>query len=99
MLPISQEQAFKQALTVINNKGWDVIAKDPGEGHIEAVDTYLLFGFKDEVVLRIAVADNGTIIDIRSRSRIGRIDRGANAKRIRNYLRTLKESVALRHNN
>ncbi len=97
ILPISQQQTFKLALTVVTGKGWEVIAKDPVEGRIEAVDSSLLFGFKDEVVLRIAASDKGTIVDIRSRSRIGRIDRGANAKRIRDYLETLRESVAMMH--
>ena len=90
-LSISPEQAFEQALTVVTNKGWEVIATDPDEGRIEAVDPSLLFGFKDEVVIRITSSDDGAIIDIRSRSRIGRIDRGANAKRIRSYLKDLKK--------
>ncbi len=94
-LSIAQEKVFEQALLVVLDKGWQVIAKDPVEGRIEAVDTSLLFGFKDEVVLRIASSDNnGTLVDIRSRSRIGLIDRGANAKRIQDYLKTLKESIA-----
>lgn len=92
-LSISPEQAFEKALTVVTDKGWEVIATDPDEGRIEAVDTSLLFGFKDEVVIRIASSDNGAIIDIRSRSRIGRIDRGTNAKRIRSYLKDLKKSA------
>lgn len=32
-------------------------------------------------------------VDVRSRSRIGRIDRGVNAKRIRTFLAALKENV------
>jgi len=93
-LPVSQEKAFVKALEVVSNKGWEVIASDVDEGRIEAVDTSLLFGFKDEVVIRVAASDEGSIIDIRSRSRIGRIDRGANAKRIRDYLEALKQSTA-----
>lgn len=92
-LSISPEQAFVNALEVATNKGWEVISNDPDEGRIEAVDTSLLFGFEDEVVIRITSSDDGAIVDVRSRSRIGRIDRGANAKRIRDYLKTLKKKV------
>ncbi len=91
LVPVTSEQAFEHALAIITDKGWDVVAKVPGEGRIEAVVTSLLYGFKDEVVVRIASSNGGTIVDVRSRSRIGHIDRGANAKRIRNYLKALKE--------
>lgn len=93
-LSVSAEQAFEKALAVITNKGWEVIESTADEGRIEAVDTSFLFGFKDEIVVRITATDEGSIVDIRSRSRIGRIDRGANAKRIRNYLHALKENAS-----
>ncbi len=92
-LSVSQEKAFEKALEVVTKNGWEVIASDADEGRIEAVDTSLLFGFKDEIVVRVAASDEGSIIDIRSRSRIGRIDRGANAKRIRRYLDALKQTT------
>jgi uncharacterized protein (DUF1499 family)/multisubunit Na+/H+ antiporter MnhG subunit len=93
-LDVSPEKAFEKALEVVTKNDWEVIASDVDEGRIEAVDSTLLFGFKDEVVVRIAATDEGSIIDIRSRSRIGRIDRGANAKRIRRYLNALKQTTA-----
>lgn len=93
-LTIPAPQVFEKALELVINKGWEVITSDADEGRIEAVDTSLLFGFKDEVVVRITDSDAGAIIDIRSRSRIGRIDRGANVKRIRNYLDALKSTMA-----
>lgn len=93
LLPVTSEQAFKHALALITDKGWEVVAKVPGEGRIEAVVTSLLYGFKDEVAVRIASSNGETIVDVRSRSRIGRIDRGTNAKRIRGYLKALKERV------
>lgn len=93
-LKLSPKMAFEKALAVVTENDWEVITTDADEGRIEAVDTSLLFGFKDEVVVRIAATDEGSIIDIRSRSRIGRIDRGANAKRIRRYLNALKQTTA-----
>ncbi len=91
LLPVTSEQAFKHALAIITDEGWDVVAKVPGEGRIEAEVSSLLYGFKDEVVVRIATSNGGAIVDVRSRSRIGHIDRGTNAKRIRNYLKALKK--------
>lgn len=93
-LSIPPETAFEYALAVVADRGWEVIASDPDEGRIEATDSSLLFGFKDEVVVRIAASGDGTIVDVRSHSRIGRIDRGANARRIRGYLEILKERVS-----
>ena len=43
----------------------------------------LLFGFKDDVVVRVAAAGDGARVDIRSMSRVGRSDFGVNAKRVR----------------
>jgi uncharacterized protein (DUF1499 family) len=93
-LNVTAEKAFEKALEIVTKNGWEVIASDADEGRIEAVVTSLLFGFKDEIVVRVAASDGeGSIIDIRSRSRIGRIDRGANAKRIKNFLNALKYST------
>src|SRR3546814_2006150 len=69
----------------------DVCSSDLGEGHIEAVATTLLYGFEDEVVIRVAPTETGAVVDLRSRSRIGRGDLGTNAARIRSFLDDLRE--------
>jgi len=52
---------------------------------LEAVDTTMLLGFKDDIVLRIKQTDDGqTVIDARSKSRVGKSDLGKNAQRIQN---------------
>lgn len=89
-LPIPPGKAFAHALAVAEGKGWGIVASVPQEGRIEATDSTFLYGFKDEVSVRVTPAEGGTRIDVRSRSRIGRIDRGVNAKRIRAYLAALK---------
>ena len=48
-----------------------------------------MFGFKDDVVIRITPAGSGSRVDVRSVSRVGRSDLGANARRIREFLRQL----------
>lgn len=85
-LNLSPDQAFAQALTVARERGWEIVAADLKEGRIEATDTTLWFGFKDDVVIRITPGENGSRIDLRSVSRVGRSDVGTNARRIQNFL-------------
>jgi uncharacterized protein (DUF1499 family) len=80
-------QAFERALTAARDMGWEVIASDPTTGRIEATATTFWFGFKDDVVVRVTPAGGGSRVDVRSVSRVGRSDVGANANRINAYLR------------
>lgn len=80
---------FARAVAAVQAMHWDLISADAAAGRIEATDTTALFGFKDDVVVRIRPAGDGSRIDVRSLSRIGRGDLGANAKRIRAYLQRL----------
>jgi uncharacterized protein (DUF1499 family) len=84
------DQVFEQALSIVKNNNWEVITADKEEGQIEATASSLLYGFKDDVVIRIQPNNGGSKVDIRSHSRIGKIDRGANAKRIRRFIKSLK---------
>jgi len=85
-------QAFDRALAVAHDLGWHVIASDPTEGRIEATDTTLWFGFVDDVVIRVRESGRGSKVDIRSKSRVGRGDAGANAERIRAFLVRMRGS-------
>jgi uncharacterized protein (DUF1499 family) len=88
-LNLPPEQAFGKALAAARDMGWNVVAADGSEGRIEATDTTFWFGFKDDVVVRVTKADHGSLIDVRSVSRVGKSDVGANAKRIRSYIERL----------
>jgi uncharacterized protein (DUF1499 family) len=66
--------------------GWELVASDSAAGRIEATATTPWFGFKDDVVVRVRPDGSGSRIDVRSVSRVGKSDVGANAKRIRTYL-------------
>ena len=90
ILNVAPERAYALAMALTRDKGWEIVADEPKDGRIEAVDRSFLYGFKDEIIIRIAASDGGARIDLRSRSRIGRIDRGANARRIRAFLAALK---------
>jgi len=77
--------AFERARQVAEDMGWDIVAADASTGIIEAVDTTPFFRFKDDVVIRVRPSGQGSRIDLRSRSRLGRSDLGKNAARITAY--------------
>jgi uncharacterized protein (DUF1499 family) len=85
-LPAPPAQAFARAHAAAQALGWEIVAADESAGRIEAVVTTRWFGFKDDVVVRVAPAGSGSRIDMRSRSRVGRSDLGANAQRIQGFL-------------
>lgn len=87
---LAPEQAFDRALATARIMDWEIVAADPAAGRIEATATTLWFGFKDDVVIRVeADRVDGSRIDVRSVSRVGKSDAGTNAKRIRAYLEML----------
>jgi uncharacterized protein (DUF1499 family) len=88
-LNVAPNLAFDRALAAARTLGWELVASDPAAGRIEATDTTFWFGFKDDIVIRVAAAPNGSRVDVRSLSRVGGSDIGANAARIRKYLKAL----------
>ena len=89
VLDLPSRAAFDLALNVARASGWEIVAAAPEDNRIEATATTLMFGFKDDVVIRITPAGSGSRIDVRSVSRVGRSDLGANAARIREFLQQL----------
>ncbi|MEZ4269435.1 MAG: DUF1499 domain-containing protein [Myxococcota bacterium] len=76
--------------------GLDVHHVDWEGGRIEAVATSRLFRFQDDVVVRVGEAPGGKVaVDVRSRSRVGKGDLGANAKRIAGFLSALRAELGL----
>ncbi len=93
LLEISAEAAFVQILQYLENRKDVNILKTEDRSYIHAVFTSKLMRFKDDVEFQIQKDDNnGAVVDIRSASRIGYSDFGANRARmeeIRNYLKVL----------
>ena len=84
---LSLEAAHRKAIVVAEALGWEVIDQDLVSGIVEATETTALWGFKDDVVIRVRrQADGKVAVDLRSVSRVGRSDLGANAKRIERFL-------------
>jgi uncharacterized protein (DUF1499 family) len=90
LLKIPPAQAFDRARAVAERMGWTIVAATKQDGRIEAYDRTFWFGFTDDVVIRVRPAPGGSRVDIRSMSRIGRHDFGANAERVRAFLAAIK---------
>ena len=80
--PADAYAAAQRAATAL---GWQVVRSDPSAGTLEAEATSRVFLFVDDVSLRVRAQDGGSRIDLRSRSRVGKSDVGANAARIRAF--------------
>lgn len=85
---------YERALRVASEMpDWRITRSDAASGVIEAVATTKVFRFEDDVVIRLRPdADGTTRVDVRSKSRDGKGDIGANTVRIRNYVERLEAS-------
>jgi uncharacterized protein (DUF1499 family) len=86
LVGVSPKAAYDGALGVITKRKWRVVdARAPlpnREGHIEAIARTPIMGFRDDVAVRIRATREGAKIDVRSASRYGTTDFGANATRV-----------------
>jgi uncharacterized protein (DUF1499 family) len=82
--------AYQKALASLKKKGFRIVSQDPDTARIEAVAESFWFGFKDDVVIAISASGTGSKVDVRSVSRVGMSDLGANAKRVEAILAGIK---------
>jgi uncharacterized protein (DUF1499 family) len=93
-LDTDAQRALDEATFVARRLGWEIVAVDRERGVLEAVDTTFWFRFKDDVVVRVrAIGPSRARVDVRSKSRVGRGDLGANARRIREFFAVLAGRV------
>lgn len=86
--------AHEAILDIVNERGWVVVKADASKGMIEATETSFWFNFKDDVMIRILpTEEGGSRIDVRSTSRVGLSDLGANAKRVRDLLDDIETAL------
>jgi uncharacterized protein (DUF1499 family) len=96
LVDMEVNEAYQLALQAAKARGWrivDAIAPSvrEGVGHIDASEKSLFLGFVDDIAIRIKPLANQTRIDIRSASRVGRHDFGANAQRIEKFAADVQE--------
>ena len=75
---------------------WQLVGSGSGKAGtaIHAVRTTRLLRFKDDVTIRIEPAGKGTIVHVRSASRVGRVDFGQNARNIEELFPALDARIA-----
>lgn len=87
---LASGRAFDIASELAHSQNWRMGRVDAANGVIEAVAETFWFGFKDDIAIRVRPDGLGARIDMRSVSRVGRSDLGANATRMRAFLATLR---------
>lgn len=87
-----QEVVFGKALATAKSMGWKIKEEDLATGRIDATHTTFWYGFDDDVTIRLRKSEGGgTIVDVRSLSRIGGSDLGKNAERVSEFLEKLSD--------
>ena len=91
-VPWTPAETVARARALAEGRGWEIVTADPEQGIMEAVDTSFFFRFKDNVVVRVRPESDGSgsIVDMRSISRVGVSDVGVNARRVRRFLADLQ---------
>lgn len=93
----SPSQAYKGVLAVAHQMHWKIASANRKTGHIEATATTFWFGFKDDVAINISNRNSGSIVNVRSESRLGFSDLGKNAARVRHFTRLLLHRLLAEH--
>jgi uncharacterized protein (DUF1499 family) len=93
----SAPEVFSLVHEAVDRLGWTVVLNEaPGEsgiGRIEATDRSLVMGFTDDVLVQVKGDDAHATIDVRSVSRYGISDLGANANRIRAFFAEVAKAL------
>jgi len=83
---LGPDPALERTVDTLDAMGMAIVNVDRVAGLVEATDTTLWFGFKDDMVVRVRGTAEGSVIDARSVSRVGVSDVGANARRVLDFL-------------
>lgn len=88
----SVAEAYEVSVDAVRRLGMKIVSETPpgeeapAQGLVEAFDRTLVWGFYDDVVVRVVGNRVTAQIDVRSASRFGRHDLGRNAQRARRLL-------------
>jgi uncharacterized protein (DUF1499 family) len=87
------DRVFAAALATAREMDFEIAAQSPEKGEIQAVATTRVFRFKDDVTITLGRDGKVVTVNVRSRSRIGKGDLGANARRIRDFQARLAQKI------
>ena len=81
--PVAMIRAFDASVATAQDLGWEIVHQSREAGEIEAIDTTKIMRFKDDVTITIKSGTGESCsVYVHSRSRVGKGDLGANARRI-----------------
>ena len=89
----TRDELVSATKAAVKSLGWQLVNADTAKGIVEATDTSTWFGFKDDVVVRIKDESAQRLVDIRSKSRVGRSDLGKNAERIHTLINEINTQL------
>ena len=87
IVPAPPVEAYARAKAALVGQGLALFREAPAEGRLEATATGQWLGMKDDVAVRITPSGTGSRVDVRSVSRGGVADYGANCRRVTNLVR------------
>ena len=89
-------RVFDAALRAVSRMPrWTVVSSRPEHGDIRVEARTLLLRFVDDVVIRVAEQGGGTVVNVRSASRVGRGDFGQNARNVRAFFAELDRQMEI----
>jgi hypothetical protein len=89
-LPWPPQETLARAERLARGSGWTLVGVDAAGLRLQAIAVTRLLRFRDDVVIAVRPAESGgSIVAMRSKSRLGRSDLGTNARRIRAFLAAL----------
>ena len=86
-------EVYIAAENAIEALEWERVSQGERLNTLEATVTTSWFGFKDDVVIRLTAKSDDTLVDVRSKSRVGTTDLGRNAERITAFVAELKNQL------
>ncbi len=98
--PLKMPETPGDAFTIVQKKasempGWEITSVDPATRTIEGVATSSLFHFQDDFVIQVRPGEGGgSLLEMRSKSRDGVGDLGANYLRIEKFFASVTPNSA-----
>jgi len=91
---VSPEELIRAVETASQRLGWGLGPVDRAQGTLTAVVTTALWHFKDDVEIRVLPApEGGVMLQVRSASRVGKGDLGANTRHILDLLEAVQDEL------
>jgi uncharacterized protein (DUF1499 family) len=84
------DATFAKAIETAESSGWEIVSRSESRRVFDAQDTSGIFRFVDDITVRVVPNGQGSRVDMRSKSRDGQSDLGANAARIRVFFEALR---------